>query len=512
MAIDVKCLNCEARFVAKDEHAGRRGRCPKCRAPIQVPGNITPPGEQDPGATATSAAIRAGVRPVETADGAGKPHSVEGVADQSLSPAQQRASLKQELLAAFQGDIQRVQVPILYRCGIILSALVMILLPLAYLAIIGAAGLAVYYHATSDTDLLSMGSGRGRLVMVLIYFAPIIVGLILIFFMLKPLFARPVMMGRTRTLTRQGEPVLFAFVDRVCEAVGARPPARIRVDWQLNASAGFDEGWFHLFSKRLVLTIGTPLVAGLDVSEFAGVLAHEFGHFTQGAGRRMTYLVRSISHWLMRVVYQRDTWDQWLAESAQEWDMRIGWILYLSLLCVWLSRRVLWVFMMIGHLVSSFLLRQMEFHADAHEARLVGGEVFESTSRKIELLTIVYESVFRDLDQFVRRGLLPDNAPQLLLAKYRQCSPEELSRLDRKISERRTGWLDTHPSPQDRIRNAHREGAAAVFVDHRPAADLFTDFKALSRHTTEDLYRASLGSQFPPSLMRPIEDLVESDE
>jgi hypothetical protein len=51
----------------------------------------------------------------------------------------------------------------------------------------------------------------------------------------------------------------------------------------------------------LVLTIGLPLVAGFNLREFAGVLAHEFGHFSQGVGMRISYVIRSISFWFTRV-------------------------------------------------------------------------------------------------------------------------------------------------------------------------------------------------------------------
>jgi Zn-dependent protease with chaperone function len=36
----------------------------------------------------------------------------------------------------------------------------------------------------------------------------------------------------------------------------------------------------------LVLVIGLPLAAGMSMRQVAGVLAHEFGHFAQGAGMR----------------------------------------------------------------------------------------------------------------------------------------------------------------------------------------------------------------------------------
>ena len=55
----------------------------------------------------------------------------------------------------------------------------------------------------------------------------------------------------------------------------------------------------------MVLLIGLPLAAGLSLRQFAGVLAHEFGHFSQGFGMRLTYVIRSINIWFMRVVYER---------------------------------------------------------------------------------------------------------------------------------------------------------------------------------------------------------------
>ena len=41
--------------------------------------------------------------------------------------------------------------------------------------------------------------------------------------------------------------------------------------------------------------------------------------------------------------------------------------------------------MVIGHGVSSFALRQMEFDADRYEARVAGSDVFVKTSERLEL-------------------------------------------------------------------------------------------------------------------------------
>ena len=95
------------------------------------------------------------------------------------------------------------------------------------------------------------------------------------------------------------------------------------MDCAVNASAGFMHGPFSVFRRDLVLTIGLPLVAGLSAREFAGVLAHEFGHFAQGGGLRLTGIVRGVNAWFGRVVYERDEWDVKLERWAR--DRTRGW-------------------------------------------------------------------------------------------------------------------------------------------------------------------------------------------
>lgn len=62
----------------------------------------------------------------------------------------------------------------------------------------------------------------------------------------------------------------------------------------------------------VVMILLPVLYLGLTVRQLAGVIAHEFGHFTQGTAMRLTYLVGQVNLWFARVVYQRDAWDLWL--------------------------------------------------------------------------------------------------------------------------------------------------------------------------------------------------------
>ncbi len=414
-----------------------------------------------------------------------------------------------ELVASFEGDIQRVKLPLMYRFGILLVCAVMILLPLIYIALIGLACFLVYYHMVNHTGMLGAARGRGAILMFIAYLAPLVIGGILILFMIKPLFARSAARSKRRSVTRDDEPILFAFVDRLCRAVGAPRPRRIDVDGNINASASFRSFLWSLVRTDLVLTIGMPLVAGLTLRQFAGVLAHEFGHFSQGAGMRLTYVIRTISHWFTRVVYERDQWDEWLAQSAGQVDIRVGWVLYLAQAFVWLTRKILWCLMIVGHGVSGFMLRQMEFDADRHEARLAGSDTFESTARTLFRLNVAWQGAQSDLGEFYRDGRLADNLPRLILHNMDQIPPESQQRIDAMIDQSKTGYFDTHPCDRERIASAHREAAPGVFRRPGPASVLFMDFDSLARDATYDYYREIFGPKFARSDMHAIDELLE---
>lgn len=508
MHMQVTCPACGAGFRTRAANAGRQTKCSRCGAILEIPRAPTP-----------LAADQAGVPsppippPLPTATGIGSAAPVEGgpprhpgrppqgATSAANAPPPCREELIREILGGFQGRLEPIRLPGRYRLGIALVALVMVLLPLVYVALIGLVGYGTWFHATHNTALFKEKPfGRHA---VLVYFGPVVAGIIAMFFMVKPLLARPARTSATRSVSPNDEPLLFAFVERVGAAVGAPRPRRIDVNCEVNASASFRHGIWSMFGSDLVLTIGLPLAAGLNLRQFAGVLAHELGHFTQGAGMRMSYLVRAISWWLTRVVYERDTWDERLARWSRSGDYQIMLVLWLARFCVWLTRRVLWVLMVIGHAVAGFLLRQMEFHADLHEARLAGCDTFEQTMRKMSVLSVAHLWAMSDLTEFFKEGRLGDNLPRLILANVDQMPAEFHAMMDEGHQQSKTGWFDTHPSPRDRIAAVQRDGAAGVFRLEHPATVLFANFDTLARQVTEDYYREELGPQFDPAAMQP---------
>jgi predicted Zn finger-like uncharacterized protein len=505
MPLAVQCPSCSAKFRAQEAHAGRVAKCPKCTQAFRLPAAAANGAGGAEKVAPTAAAVNVAARPAA--------QSVkQATSKPAAKPAKSltRDQLAKQLLGGFTGPIKRTRTPISYQLSAIAVAAVMLLLPAVYVGLIALASYGVYWHAVNNTDMLSseaLGRGRQQAMVVMAYLAPIVGGPVMVLFMIKPLFARPERAQRIRFLNRDSEPLLFAFVDRVCETVGSPRPKRIDLDCQVNASASFRRGMLSMLGNDLVLTLGMPLVAGLNTRQLAGVLAHEFGHFAQGFGMRLTYLIRTINFWFMRVVYHRDKADAWLEQSAGSVDIRIGWVLYVAMACVWTSRKVLSALMHVGHFFGSHLLRQMEFDADRYEARLAGSEAFAQTVEKLHLLNYASEAALSDLSDFYREGRLGDDLPQLIQVRAANAPAELKHAIDARIAEGRTRWFDSHPCDADRVAAAKAEAAPGVFQIEMPATVLLTHFEAQSKATTLDFYRGIFGNKFDVKKLRPVSEI-----
>jgi Zn-dependent protease with chaperone function len=408
-------------------------------------------------------------------------------------------------MEAFTGTITRTRTGPLYSAGLAIVAFAMVLLPALYLALIALTAWGVFWHLANDTWIFSGGSGRGGFVRLILYLGPAVAGSILVFFMVKPFFARKAKGPEPLTLEPAKEPLLFAFVRKICTLVGAPTPCRIDVDCQVNASASLRRG---LWSRDLVLTLGLPLAAGLEMRQFAGVLAHEFGHFAQGAGMRLTYIIRRISFWFARVVYERDEWDVKLDQSASNSDWRIAIVLHAARGCVWLTRRILWVLMHAGNAISCFMLRQMEYDADSYEAKVAGSDAFELTATRLRLLNVATQSAYEDVQQCWASKRLPADLPLLIGHKAGALPPDIAQNLSSAAASETTGWFDTHPCDADRVRAARRLNEPGVFRVADPATRLFSDFAELSKTVTRHQYEKHLELEFTEQNLMSAEEIL----
>lgn len=413
------------------------------------------------------------------------------------------------ILSGFQGQIARPKTSIFYHAGLLLVAGTMLLLPLVYVAMVGLVAYAVYFHAVYDwRPIMGFGSGgSGMLVKLIFYFTPLFAGVVVVFFMFKPLLAGRPKRAQPLALNPANERLLYAFIEKICDVVGAPSPKRIDLDCQLNAAAHFRRGFFSLFGNDLVLVLGLPLVANLTARELAGVIAHEFGHFTQGAGMRLNYIINSVNFWFARVAYQRDSWDVALESwSAEVNDARVAIIIWTVQLSVWFSRLILKILMLVGHIVGGFMLRQMEYDADAYEIKVAGSDCFEQTTRKLATLGAAWDETQKQLVASWRKSkTLPDNLPAMIQSSHQRLPAAVLQKIDDTLGFHRTGIFDSHPSPADRIRQARKANDPGIFHDARPASSLFASFEHPSRFVTLLHYTDDIGIPITESMLTRVE-------
>jgi Zn-dependent protease with chaperone function len=89
---------------------------------------------------------------------------------------------------------------------------------------------------------------------------------------------------------RADAPVLFAVLDQVAAAVGAKPVHAVAASASWNASYSA-AGW----RRRRVVTLGLPLWDALPADQKIAVLGHEFAHGVNGDARHGTIVGTSIA-------------------------------------------------------------------------------------------------------------------------------------------------------------------------------------------------------------------------
>lgn len=202
-----------------------------------------------------------------------------------------------QLATAFEGPLERQRVSFGYRVGLAAVAGLMVLLPVVYFGMIAGACWLVWYHATHSVAMFHGVRGRVVILPGIAYVAPIVAGGLLVLAMVVPLFWRPRRGPKPFWVDRREQPLLYAYVDKLCDVMRAPRPARIDIVAAANASAHVDNGVFGLVRRRLVLTLGLPLARTMTLKQFTGVVAHELGHFSQGSSMRLSYVVHHVNGW-----------------------------------------------------------------------------------------------------------------------------------------------------------------------------------------------------------------------
>jgi Zn-dependent protease with chaperone function len=385
----------------------------------------------------------------------------------------------------------------------------MLLLPIVYFGIMAGTSWLVWMHATHDTVMFAHVRGRAAILMGVVYIAPIIAGGLLVLSMLAPIFWRSRRGPKPFWVSPAEQPLLYAYVENLCDAMGAPRPARIDIVAAATASAHIDNGVFGLVRRKLVLTIGLPLPATMTLREFTGVLAHELGHFTQGSSMRLSYGVHIINGWFARMGFGRSGVDEMIEGMLSAGDAHWAMLLVggLCKLVVGTAKLVLNGLALLSHALTMGHSRAAEFDADYQAARIVGSKAMGDALQGLPATDLAFTSALERARAGWSRKALPDDLVLYTSSIYRNLAPETREKTANAALLARPSWFDTHPPLFVRVGALMKAKLTGVLKLDAPATILFKDFDELSKMATIDLYQNIVGNLLQPEHLVPTPEL-----
>jgi hypothetical protein len=490
VAIAVECPSCGKQMRVKDELAGRKGKCPQCQTMIQIPsaGPVPIVATQGAAKAATSTetvkapaaktvAVATGVRGQETGD---RRQGTAAVAEPAAPVAVKAAPLsyeqiKETVLAAFNGKMEPPKVGLFRKLGALLVALILLVMPVFYLAVMGAVGYGMYWLAVSG-----ILAGQHPAVF---WAAEAGLGLFLLC-LIKPLIEPQRRGERVYAVDAPQEPLLTELTAKICEQIGARPPKRIELECSTRLVAA---------KSGSVLTIGLPAMASLSVEQFAAVAADRLAHNRAGAAGGLMSLIRGINYWLWRSVYGKGRLDRWLSLVAQRRHFHLAKLLLPLMLMRLPAQLVLFIPMFIANTIAATVVRAAEFDADRAAARLVGRKTFTAVVERLEQIDFVWDGMLMDLKFLSKEGQLPENLPQQIAVRMQDMTAELCAALRETVHAPDEKPFETRPSTPDRFEAVQNEPEGGIFRCGLAARGLLREYEALSRQMSGDFYAGRFG-------------------
>ena len=378
----------------------------------------------------------------------------------------------------------------LFAPAMLLAAAVSLLVVLVHLGLILSLTFAVLLPSASTSWAGNMlGNPLLGMLVQLVVFTISLLGLLLL---LKPLLSIRWPRYRGVLLNARREPDLHAFIDDICERIHVPPPAVIYLEYQPQLAVHYHYGPIGWFRQRSVMRLGMPLVAGMDCSQLAGVLAGCLNRFQGRYLPRANSLVLALQSWLQTALHQPDLIDQKLDQWHRDGRMGEGFYRQFTRF-VAVAHGPLWLWLWLSQLFACKPIHRIMADADRLALSLSGSEGFLRQTEQSLLLQYSNEEWMPGLEQqWIEQQILPADLIQDMVLRSRQYPSSTVQKLRTQQTETRRIRAMLLPDDLQRLEWLNAGGLSPGYHCRSPAISLFSNYARLSAAMTLRYYHHRL--------------------
>ena len=376
--------------------------------------------------------------------------------------------------------------------SIVFFTVVYLLLIAAACALTVACGYGGLFLITARASLATLLLGAGLMS----------VGLIVVFFLPKFITtSHTTDRSGLVEITREDEPRLFALIQDIVDQTGTQFPKHIYLSADVDASVFYDSGFWSMFLPvKKNLMVGMGLMNTTTIDELKGILAHEFGHFSQRSMKVGSY-VHNVNYVIHNMLYDNEGFQK----VVSRWASISSYITIFVMLGVRVIMGIQWILKQVYHVVNLNYLalsREMEFHADEVAANVAGARPLASSLLRLNIASQAYNNVLSFYGGKIRENLKPNTIfPQQQFAVESIAHNLELpfenglpvlsvadsKRMNRSKLEFDDQW-SSHPSDEDRIKRLERLGINKPDTQTAHALTILNNREQLEEEVTERLF------------------------
>ncbi len=398
--------------------------------------------------------------------------------------------------------MQSLEIPISenYRKGIVRSIFAIIGFVLFYLFLLAIAlGIVfislilAYFLAFEVSHLLGLLGAAGVLGF----------SMLILFFLIKFLFKTSKTDYSTFIeIKKKDEPRLFKLIEDLTAATNTKMPAKVFISPDVNAAVFYNSSfWSMFFPVRKNLVIGLGLVNATSLTELKGILAHEFGHFSQRSMKVGSYV-----YFVNKIIYNLLNDNEGLDKFATSWASLHGFFAFFTRFAIEIIKSFQKALEKVyGWLNKQYyqLSREMEFHADAIATQIVGAEPMIKSLRRLDFANHAfvttlgfYENRIQDAHltaniypqfDFVMQHLAQFNALPQNIIGLPEVEASYVARYNPSTLVIKDQWA-SHPTNQERSEAMLKSKSQVAVEENLPAGSIFENLTRWQENSTRILF------------------------